>query len=82
MAREADDQAAGGTGGEGRRQVTTAAALGADPGQQQPACGISSAQARELLGHGRADDGADVGQSGSRPTRGAPSSPISGPARR
>ena len=57
-------QAGGGVGGERGREVLDAAALGADPGQQEDRPRHELAHARDVLGRGGADDGADVVQAG------------------
>ena len=58
------DQAAGGAGGKGRRERRHRSSLRAHPGQQQRGGGHQLAQSRQLLGHRRADDRADVGDPG------------------
>ena len=54
------DEAAGAPGRERRGEVLDAAALRADAGQQERRARHQLAQPREVLGRGRADDGADV----------------------
>ena len=65
------DEAAGAPRREGGREVLHAAALGADAREQEDGARHELAQARDVLGRGRADDRADVRQRVARP---APSS--------
>ena len=56
------DEPAGAAGRERGRERRDVAALGADAGQQERRARHQLAQAREVLGLGRAGDGADVGE--------------------
>ena len=68
-------QAARRAGGEGRRQISAAAALGADTGKQQDGVGHQRAQRLQPLRRGGPDDGARRRTAPRPPTPGRPSSP-------